>query len=60
MALGPASVPQLLYAPFLLAMGHYSNVVYDTVPDGMRIAGYFWVGAWIAQFIGHGKVRLLL
>ncbi|KAK4703471.1 hypothetical protein P7C70_g2749, partial [Phenoliferia sp. Uapishka_3] len=50
----------LLYAPILLVMGHMSNVVYEASPDAMKVAGYFFTGAWIAQFIGHGKVSTIL
>ncbi|KAL8277750.1 hypothetical protein RQP46_009872 [Phenoliferia psychrophenolica] len=45
-----------LYAPILLAAGHFSNVYYDTSPTATSTAGYFFVAAWIAQFIGHGVV----
>ncbi|KAM0754740.1 DUF962-domain-containing protein [Meredithblackwellia eburnea MCA 4105] len=45
----------LLYSPILLGMGHFSNVVYDTVPNAMKIAGWAFGASWIAQFIGHGK-----
>lgn len=49
---------QLLYAPILLAMGHYSNVLYSTHHDAaMKYAAVAHVASWIAQFIGHGAVR---
>ncbi|GAA5910614.1 hypothetical protein JCM6882_001040 [Rhodosporidiobolus microsporus] len=46
----------LLYAPILVTFGHLSNVLYSTQHDeAMKLATYFFVGSWIAQFIGHGK-----
>lgn len=50
-------VQQILYAPILLALGHFSNVLYATEPHAVKYAGYVFVVAWIAQFVGHGKVR---
>lgn len=53
------AVAGLLYAPILLAMGHMSNAVYANDPDlAIKYAGWAFGAAWIAQFIGHGKVRL--
>lgn len=40
-----------------MSLGHLSNVVYDTNPLATKVASYVWTFAWIAQFIGHGKVR---
>ncbi|GAA5967484.1 hypothetical protein JCM11641_000562 [Rhodosporidiobolus odoratus] len=49
-------VAGLLYAPILLTSGHASNVLYSTQHDeAMKLAGYFFVASWVAQFIGHGK-----
>ncbi|GAA5828472.1 hypothetical protein JCM11251_006264 [Rhodosporidiobolus azoricus] len=49
-------VAGLLYAPLLLTAGHLSNVLYSSHHDeAMRLATYFFVGSWIAQFVGHGK-----
>ncbi|ORY88768.1 DUF962 domain protein [Leucosporidium creatinivorum] len=45
----------ILYAPLLLALGHFSNVLYSTEPHAVQYAGYVFVAAWIAQFVGHGK-----
>ncbi|GAA6050825.1 hypothetical protein JCM3770_001665 [Rhodotorula araucariae] len=48
-------VAGLLYAPILLAFGHYSNVWYSLHHDqAMKYATVAHVGSWIAQFIGHG------
>lgn len=53
-------VAGILYAPILLAMGHYSNVWYALDDGAIRKAGIAFTAAWIAQFIGHGKVRPLV
>ncbi|KNZ56483.1 uncharacterized protein VP01_2394g1 [Puccinia sorghi] len=45
----------LLYAPILLAMGHWSNLIVNSFPDtylGPTLA--IWTLSWIMQFIGHG------
>ncbi|TNY24454.1 DUF962 domain protein [Rhodotorula diobovata] len=48
-------VAGLLYAPILLAFGHYSNVLYSAHHDeAMRYATVAHVASWIAQFVGHG------
>lgn len=48
----------VMYAPILLTMGHLSNVVYANDPDSaIKYAGWAFGAAWVAQFIGHGKVR---
>ncbi|GJN87462.1 hypothetical protein Rhopal_000411-T1 [Rhodotorula paludigena] len=48
-------VAGLLYAPILLAMGHYSNVLYSVHHDAaMKYATIGFIASWIAQFIGHG------
>lgn len=50
--------PQLSYAPILAGFGHLSNVLYDQDPAAaIKYAGYGFGAAWVAQFIGHGKVR---
>ncbi|GAA5898378.1 hypothetical protein JCM8208_006963 [Rhodotorula glutinis] len=48
-------VAGLLYAPILLAMGHYSNVLYSTRHDAaMKYAAVAHIASWLAQFLGHG------
>jgi len=45
----------LLYAPILLAMGHWSNLIVNNSPDTyLRPALAIWTLSWIMQFIGHG------
>lgn len=42
-------------------MGHLSNTLYlDNPSAALQYAGYGFIGAWIAQFVGHGKVSLRL
>lgn len=51
---------QLLYAPILLSLGHLSNIAYSEHHDAaIKYAGIAFVASWIAQFVGHGKVRAL-
>lgn len=48
-------VAGLLYAPILLAMGHWSNLLVDAFPYSyMRPTLAVWTFSWILQFIGHG------
>ena len=49
---------QLSYAPILIGLGHISNVMFDASPSmATKYAGWAFGAAWVAQFVGHGKVR---
>ncbi|KAM0788155.1 hypothetical protein ACM66B_001317 [Microbotryomycetes sp. NB124-2] len=46
----------LLYFPVLVGLSHLADVAYNT--DSQQAIKYAWIlfaGAWVAQFVGHGK-----